>query len=441
MRFFKAYFFLSIGLLLSCSSEDKTGNTDFFTVNPTNLTLNLDAEATNNYFTVKSDRSIQVGSDSPDWCKPTLSNVSIDNLKIAISENQSFQDRRAIVTVSNGLESKSITINQKGMQADISVDKNSVVIQFGKQEFTLEITSNIRFDLELPEWIREKEDNAWQKGRKKYTFLLTALPDDLLYRDGLVIIKPKGESATTNHVSVSVTQRAITKIIAHRGYWLVPEYPQNSLASLQRAVDLGVYGSELDVWITKDGALVLNHDATIGGINVENSNYADLKDIKLSNGEPIPTLQDCIELIKKGGRTKLIIEIKPHSSAANENRAVTAVLDLVKNSGVVDKVDYISFSQNICNGLIAANPQNRVAYLNGNLSPEALNADGYWGLDYSSAILKANTGWVQSARSLGLTTNVWTVNSNADFDYFITMGVDFITTDQPQLLKELLSSK
>lgn len=442
MRYLKTYIFLFISILLSCSNEDKNENTDFFTINPEALTLNLEAEAVNKYYTVRSDKPIQVTSDSPDWCTSKLSNVSIDNLKITLSENVSLQNRKAVVTVSNGLESKNITINQAGIQPVISVDQSSILVQFGKPEFTLEITSNVLIDFDLPEWITQKEDNVWQKGKKKYTFLLSVLPDDLLYRDGTVIIKPKDEPSLTYQVSVSVTQQAITRIIAHRGYWQAPDYPQNSLASLQRAVDLGVYGSELDIWITRDGVLLLNHDATISGINLENSNYSDLKSIRLSNGEPIPTLEDCIDIIKEQqARTKLIIEIKAHSTVENENRAVAAVVDLVVNSGVADRVDYISFSQNICRGLIENNPQNRVAYLNGNITPENLKAEGYWGLDYTSAILKANAGWVQAAKNLGLATNVWTVNTTTDFEYFISMGVDFITTDYPQNLKEILSSR
>ena len=437
----KIYFLFFIGILLSCSNNDTIENSDnFLTIQPTILTLNVDAEEVNKYFTVKSDKSLQVNSDNPDWCKPTLSNVSIDNLKIAVSENQSSEERRAVVTVSNGLESKYITIVQAGVQADISVDKSSVLLDLGKREFALEISSNVEIAFELPEWIVEKEGNSWGKGKRRYRFSATDLPDELLSRDGVMIIKLKDHAEAGNFVQVRVFQKAITKIIAHRGFWSIPEYPQNSLASLQRAIDLEIYGSELDVWITQDGVVVLNHDPTINGINVENSTYAALSNVRLSNGEPIPTLENCIEMIKKSEKTKLIIEIKPHSTTANENRVVAAVLNMVNSSGVADKVDYISFSQNVCKALIADSPQNRVAYLNGNLTPEALSTQGYWGLDYAQNVLKSNTGWVQSAHTLGLTTNVWTVNATDDLNYFIQMGVHFITTDYPQNLKNLLST-
>ena len=42
------------------------------------------------------------------------------------------------------------------------------------------------------------------------------------------------------------------KVIAHRGYWTAPESAQNSLASFTKADAVGVYGSEIDVWLTAD---------------------------------------------------------------------------------------------------------------------------------------------------------------------------------------------
>jgi glycerophosphoryl diester phosphodiesterase len=117
---------------------------------------------------------------------------------------------------------------------------------------------------------------------------------------------------------------------------------------------------------------------------------------------------------------------------------VAAVVKLVNDGGVAHLVDYISFSENVCKELIKSNPQHRVAYLMGNRTPEELKSAGYWGLDYAESILKNHTDWVLKAKELGLTVNVYTVNSESDMQYFINMGVDFITTDKPQDLLNLL---
>lgn len=49
-------------------------------------------------------------------------------------------------------------------------------------------------------------------------------------------------------------------VVAHRGAWKNDGLPQNSIASLKKAISLEVAGSEFDVQLTADGVLVLNHD-------------------------------------------------------------------------------------------------------------------------------------------------------------------------------------
>ena len=230
--------------------------------------------------------------------------------------------------------------------------------------------------------------------------------------------------------------QAQTQIIAHRGYWDKPGAAQNSLASLENAIQVGVYGSELDAWITKDGFIVLNHDENYQGAVIQTATYEELAPLRLANGEPLPTLQQYIDIAKKQNKTKLIIEIKPHATAEDDARAANAIVKIVNENGVAPLVDYISFSEHACKELICLNPQHRVAYLNGDKSPEQLKAEGYWGLDYAWNILKEkHPEWIKEAKALGLTTNAWTVNRLEEMQYFISQGIDFITTDKPQLLK------
>ena len=233
--------------------------------------------------------------------------------------------------------------------------------------------------------------------------------------------------------------QAQTQIIAHRGYWDKLGSAQNSLSSLENAVKMGAYGSELDVWLTKDGVIVLNHDNDYKGVTIETATYAELSVLRLVNGEPIPTLQQYIDLAKQQNKTKLIVEIKPHSTPEADVRVTNATVKLINESGIADMVDYISFSEQVCKELIRLNPKHRVAYLNGEKSPETLKAEGYWGLDYAWDVLKEkHPEWIKEAKALGLTTNVWTVNNTERMQYFLAQGIDYITTDNPQLLKGLL---
>ncbi|MDR2809632.1 MAG: glycerophosphodiester phosphodiesterase [Tannerellaceae bacterium] len=233
---------------------------------------------------------------------------------------------------------------------------------------------------------------------------------------------------------------AQTQIITHRGYWDKLGSAQNSLSSLENAIRMDAYGSELDVWITTDGVLVLNHDETYQGVVIQTSSSEALAPLRLINGEPLPTLQQCLDVAKKQQKTKLIVEIKPHNSIENDVRATQETVKLIHENGMDEWVDYISFSPHVCKELIRLSPQHRVAYLNGDKSPQELKAEGYWGLDYASDVLKEkHPEWIKEAKALGLTTNVWTVNQVEQMRYFISEGIDYITTDNPQLLKGLLN--
>ena len=66
--------------------------------------------------------------------------------------------------------------------------------------------------------------------------------------------------------AVTLTGTAQTKVIAHRGYWKCEGSAQNSIASLTKAAEAKVYGSEFDVQLTKDKEIVVNHDDSIQGI-------------------------------------------------------------------------------------------------------------------------------------------------------------------------------
>lgn len=229
------------------------------------------------------------------------------------------------------------------------------------------------------------------------------------------------------------------QIIAHRGFWDKLGSAQNSVSSLENAIKVGAFGSELDVYITKDGIPILNHDTSYKGVTIEKATLEELSSLRLANDEPLPTLKQYLDIAKKQKKTKLIVEIKSHSTKEIEIRAANAVVSLIDKEGMADMVDYIAFSENVCKELIRLNPKHRVAYLSGDKSPKELKAEGYWGLDYNHNVLKQNPAWIKEAKESGLTTNVWTVNDLEGMQYFISQGVDYITTDNPELLKGLLA--
>ncbi len=230
-----------------------------------------------------------------------------------------------------------------------------------------------------------------------------------------------------------------TKAIAHRGFWKTEGSAQNSLAALKKAHEIGVYGSEFDVWLTADGVPIVNHDASIFGFNIETSTYNEILTDTLPNGEKIPALDAYLALGKELKGMRLILEIKSHKRVVNEDRLVKQCVELVKKYDLEDRVDYIAFSMNVCKEL--KKPEATVVYLNGDVSPADLKEIGLTGLDYNHKVLTENPSWPEEAKGLGLTTNVWTVNDGDQMKTFINENIDFITTDEPLALLEMLGER
>lgn len=229
-----------------------------------------------------------------------------------------------------------------------------------------------------------------------------------------------------------------TKIIAHRGYWKTDKNAQNSLKSLREAGKQNFYGSEFDVYITKDNVLVVNHDADINGKNIETSTYKTISKEKLKNGEILPTLKTYLTEGKKYPNLKLIIEIKNHQDESRENKAVEEIVKLVSKMGVMKQVEYISFSSNICNQLKIHHPTAIVSYLEGDLSPSEVKALNWDGIDYNYSIYQKNPNWIREAHDLGLRTNVWTINKPEMMVEMIEQKIQFISTDEPKVLKDII---
>ena len=267
----------------------------------------------------------------------------------------------------------------------------------------------------------------------KNSFFMTLVRGNCQYPIGIV------EFTISSNPSVSVP-----KVIAHRGQHQdgVENSTENSIAALTNAQKLGIYGAEFDVWITTDEVLVVNHNATVTGsdLRIENSTYDQIKDLTLANGEKLPTFDAYLEQGAKDTKMKLVCEIKSHSSAANNTRAVNAVVAAVKAKKMEAQVDYIAFDYDVCKQLIAAMPAAKVQYLNGDKAPAEVAKDKLTGIDYQySSVLSKKPEWVKEAHTNGIEVNAWTVNSTADMAACIGLGVDYITTDNPATLQKLLS--
>ena len=230
------------------------------------------------------------------------------------------------------------------------------------------------------------------------------------------------------------------QVIAHRGAWKVDNLPQNSLASLHRAIALGCAGTEFDVHLTKDDILVVNHDQDFYGMDIATSTYAELLAKKHPNGESIPTAEDYLREGMKQKQTKLIFELKT-SKLGKERTLHSADLavQLVKKLEADEWVEYILFDYDGAKRIIELDPDAIVYYLNGDVAPAQAKEDGFYGLDYHFSVYQKNPTWIAEAHQLGLAINAWTVNTEEEMLNLLNQNAEFITTDQPALLLDVIS--
>ena len=238
----------------------------------------------------------------------------------------------------------------------------------------------------------------------------------------------------------SAAVAAQPKVISHRGYWTAPNSAQNSLASFTKADSVGVFGSEIDVWLTADDKMIVNNDRVYKGtdINMEKSTLKEITSIVLPNGENIPTLDAYLRLVAAKPDTRLILEMKSLSDLKREDLAAEKIVKALRKYNLLDRTDIIAFSINACLAFKKLMPDGRIFYLNGDLAPRSIKKLGLTGIDYSMSVLRKNPKWVEQAHKEGLEVNVWTVDTEEDMRYFIDLGVDYITTDYPERLQALL---
>lgn len=156
--------------------------------------------------------------------------------------------------------------------------------------------------------------------------------------------------------------------IAHRGYSL--RYPENTLPAFEAAVAAGADMIELDIRLSRDGELVVIHDATVdrtsnGRGRVADLSLAELRRFSYANGMsafgavPIPTLAEVIDRV--GAQVTLNVEIKGRrSGSAGMERALAALL---RRKGAVDRVIVSAFDRRVLAGVKRADGEVRTGLL------------------------------------------------------------------------------
>ena len=237
-------------------------------------------------------------------------------------------------------------------------------------------------------------------------------------------------------------QDRTVKICAHRGYWKneMTRKSENSIASLKCAQKERFWGSEIDVHLTTDNVIVVNHDRTIDGITIRENPYSAIKGHKLPNGEERPTLDKILRQLSKSRHTILVLEVC--GGGLDDRMILLSDLCIQKlmDHHLFDpsRVMFISGNFAVCNHLVRAAPGFQVQFVSRGEDPESLKESGITGIDYDYRAFQAHPEWVARAHELGMDVNAWVVNQEEVMREMIRLGVDCITTDEPILVRHIL---
>jgi glycerophosphoryl diester phosphodiesterase len=145
-------------------------------------------------------------------------------------------------------------------------------------------------------------------------------------------------------------------VIAHRGD--SAHRPENTLASIVGALELGAIAVEMDVQLTRDGHVVVLHDPTLdrttsGRGDVRELTLAEVRKVSAGypgrfgsawEGERVPTLAEALALVRD--RARAMVEVKTESVTADEAGGIEALtVAEIRRLGMADKVALISFDQ------------------------------------------------------------------------------------------------
>jgi glycerophosphoryl diester phosphodiesterase len=243
--------------------------------------------------------------------------------------------------------------------------------------------------------------------------------------------------------------------IAHRGSRLL--WPENTMAAFSGAVEMGYTFLETDLRITADRLLVCFHDPTVDRTTdaqgpVSSYTWDDLRRLDAgfryfrqgdypfrAQGIGIPSLE---ELMTTFPKVRLVTDLK-------EDGTEELLAELVERLGIHDRLVVGSFSdrrlarfRRLTHGEVATSTGQKETFRAWTRAQMRRPIGG------DAQALQIPTTWygmplvgrplVSAAHREGIQVHVWTVNETEEMERLLTMGVDGIITDRPDLLREVL---
>ncbi|MFE6738064.1 glycerophosphodiester phosphodiesterase [Streptomyces tubercidicus] len=214
--------------------------------------------------------------------------------------------------------------------------------------------------------------------------------------------------------------------IGHRGMMGVE--PENTLRSFVRAEHEGLDVIELDLHLSKDGALVVMHDADVdrttdGAGPIVERTLAELRELDAGQGERIPVFEEVVAAVK----APLQAEIKDVAAAQ-------ALAEVMRSRDLVGRIDVISFHDEALAAIRTLLPGVRTALVASRYGADVVDRALAVGATMLSLNIRRLTlELVERAHAAQLKVVAWTVNTHDQLRLARGLGLDGVVTDMPEI--------
>ncbi|GAU67287.1 putative glycerophosphoryl diester phosphodiesterase [Streptomyces sp. NBRC 110611] len=214
--------------------------------------------------------------------------------------------------------------------------------------------------------------------------------------------------------------------IGHRGIMGVE--PENTLRSFVRAEREGLDVIELDLHLSKDGTLVVMHDAEVdrttdGTGPVAERTLAELRELDAGQGERIPVFEEVLTAV----RAPLQAEIKDVAAART-------LAEVLRDRDLADRVEVISFHDEALATVRTLLPGVRTALVGEWYGADVVDrAQAVGATTLSLEIRRLTLELVEQAHAAQLKVLGWTVNTHDQLRLARGLGLDGVVTDRPEI--------
>ncbi|GAA1888568.1 glycerophosphodiester phosphodiesterase [Streptantibioticus ferralitis] len=215
--------------------------------------------------------------------------------------------------------------------------------------------------------------------------------------------------------------------IGHRGVMGVE--PENTLRSFVRADREGLDGIELDLHLSKDGALVVMHDETVdrttdGSGAIKDYTLAELRELDAGQGERVPVFEEVLDAVPD----------RPVQAEIKDVAAARVLAEVLRERALLERVSVLSFHDEALWEVRQLLPEVRTVLVAGRTGTDFVSRAQAVGARLVSLELnKLSLDVVERCHAADIEVMAWTVNTPRDLALARALGLDGAATDVPDI--------